>query len=49
MTIRIGEWEFEIGLRKVRPLVGGNLDQRAELEAAYGQMRRPRGRKRGAK
>jgi hypothetical protein len=48
MTIRIGQWEFELGLRRVRPLVGGNLDLQADLAAAYAKIGRPRRRKRAA-
>jgi hypothetical protein len=54
MTVTIRGWEFEIGLRRVRPLVGGNLDIRAELEAAYASIlstkrKKPARRKLGAK
>jgi hypothetical protein len=49
MTIQIGKWELELGLRRVRPLVGGNLDLQADLAAAYAKIGRPRRRKRSAK
>lgn len=49
MQIRIGQWEIEIGVRKMRPLIGGTLDVQAELAAAYSQIRRPRRRKSGAR
>lgn len=42
MTVRIGQYEIDLSISKIRPKVGGNLDVRAELESAYAQIKRPR-------